>query len=133
MQKKLLREKETFSADPWKKELRNRLVKCFVWSVVLYCAETWTLRRNEQKQLEAFEMCIWRRMDQVKWTNKITNAVVLQRVGEGRTMLELIKKRKINWLDHWLRKNYLLKDALEHGCANRHTEGKRFKFPHPLL
>ena len=32
------------------------------------------------------------------------NAVVLERVGEGRIMLELIRKRKRNWLGHWLRK-----------------------------
>ena len=31
------------------KELRKSLMKCFVWSVALYAAETWTLRRNEQK------------------------------------------------------------------------------------
>ena len=42
----------------------------FCWSVVLYGAETWVLRRNEQKQLEAFEMWIWRRMERVKQTNK---------------------------------------------------------------
>ena len=41
------------------------------------------------------------------------SAVVLERVEEGRIMLELIKKRKRNWLDHWLRRNCLLKDALE--------------------
>ena len=35
------------------KKLRKRLVKCFVWSVVLYGAETWTLRRNKQKRLTA--------------------------------------------------------------------------------
>ena len=52
------------------KELRKRLVKCFVWSVVLYDAETWTLRRNEQKLLEAFKMWIWRRTERVKWTDK---------------------------------------------------------------
>ena len=28
-------------------------------------------------------------------------AVVIERVGEGRIMLELIKKRKRNWLGHW--------------------------------
>ena len=28
------------------------------------------------------------------------NAVVLERVGEGRTILKLIKKRKRNWLGH---------------------------------
>ena len=32
------------------------------------------------------------------------NAVVLERVGEGRIMLELIRKRKRNWLGHWLRR-----------------------------
>ena len=32
-------------------------------------------------------------------------------------MLELIKKMKRNWLGHWLRRNCLLKDALE-GIVN---------------
>ena len=49
----------------------------------------------------------------MKWTDKIKNAIVLERVGEGRIMLFLIKKRKINWLGHWLRRNCLLNDALE--------------------
>ena len=51
------------------KELRKRLVKSFVWSVTLYSAVTWTLRRNEQKRLEVFEMWIWRRMERIKWTD----------------------------------------------------------------
>ena len=37
----------------------------------MYGAETWTLRWNEQKQLELFEMWLWRRMESVKWTDKI--------------------------------------------------------------
>ena len=41
------------------------------------------------------------------------NAVVVEKVGEGRIMLELIRKRKGNLLGHWLRRNCLLKDALE--------------------
>ena len=40
-------------------------------------------------------MWVWRRMESVKWTDKIKNAVVLERVGEGRVMLELIRKRSI--------------------------------------
>ena len=47
-----------------------------------------------------------------KMDGQIKNAVVLERVGEGRIMLELMKKRKRNWLDYWLRMNCLLKDAL---------------------
>ena len=44
--------------------------------------------------------------------HKIKNAVVLERVREGKIMKKLIKTRKINWLVHWLRRNCLLKDAL---------------------
>ena len=62
-------------------------------------------------------------MERVKWTDKIKNAVVLERVGEGRVMLELIKKRKRNWLGHWLRRNYLLKDTLK-GMIN----GKKVRY-----
>ncbi|KAJ4445717.1 hypothetical protein ANN_12402 [Periplaneta americana] len=93
-----LRDTSTF-CGPLEKELRKRLVKCFVWSVVLYEAETWTLRRNEEKRLEAFEMWICRRMKCVKWTDRIRNEAVLERVGEERMMLKLIRKRKkIDWV-----------------------------------
>ena len=88
----------------------------------MYGAKIWTLRQNEQKLLEAFEMWIWRRIERVKWTDKIKNAVVLERVVEGRIMLELLKKMKRNWLSHWLRRNCLLKCALE-GMVN----GKKFE------
>ena len=37
-------------------ELRKKLVKCYIWSVALHGAETWTLRAVDQK-LESFEMC----------------------------------------------------------------------------
>ena len=83
----------------------------------MYGAETWTLRKNEQKRLEAFEMWVCRRMERVKWRDKIKNAVVLEREEEGRTMLELIRKRKRNWLGYWPRRNCLLKDVLE-GLVN---------------
>ena len=35
-------------------ELRKKLVKCYIWSIALYGAETWTLRAVDQKQLESF-------------------------------------------------------------------------------
>ena len=58
-------------------------------------------------------------------TDKIKNAVVLERVGEGRIMLELIKKRKRNWLGHWLRRNSLLKDALQGMVNRKKVRGRR--------
>jgi hypothetical protein len=49
--------------------LRKELVKYYIWSIVLYGAETWALRKVDQKYLERFEMWCWRRMDKVVWTD----------------------------------------------------------------
>ena len=125
MEKEAFNKKISIFYGPLEKELRKRLVKCVMWSVTLYSAETWTLRRNEQKRLEAFEKWVWRRMERVKWTDKIKNSLVLKRVEKGRIMQELIKKRKRNWLDHWLRKNFLLKDALEGMVNGKKVRGRR--------
>jgi hypothetical protein len=34
--------------------LRKRPVRCYVWSIALYGAETWRLRATDQKHLENF-------------------------------------------------------------------------------
>ena len=51
------------------------------------------------------------------------NAVVLERVEEGR-ILELTKKRKINWLRHCLKRNCMLKDALDGMVNGKKVRGK---------
>ena len=50
--------------------------------------------------------------------------MLLEIVGDGRIMLELIKKRKRNWLGHWLRRNGLLKDALEGMIKEKRVRGR---------
>ena len=42
-------------------------------------------------------------------------------------MAELIKKRKINWLGHWLRRNCLLKDALGGMLKGKACGRKRYQ------
>ena len=37
--------------------LWKRLATCYIWSIALYGAGTWTLRKVDQKCLESFEMC----------------------------------------------------------------------------
>ena len=33
-------------------ELKMRIMKCLVWSVALYAAETWTLTQTDKKRLD---------------------------------------------------------------------------------
>jgi hypothetical protein len=62
------------------------LVRCYVWSIVLCGSETWTLRHLEGKYLESFEVWCWRRMEKIKWSEKVTNEQVLDRIGEKRAL-----------------------------------------------
>ena len=70
---------------------------CYIWSMALYCAETWTLRAADQKYLEIFEMWCWRRMEKISWTDHVRNEEVLLRVNEQRNILHEIRKQKANW------------------------------------
>jgi hypothetical protein len=63
-------------------ELRKKLVKCYIWSIALYGAESWTLRAVDQKHLESFEMWCCRRMGKISWTDHVRNEeVVLKSQG----------------------------------------------------
>jgi hypothetical protein len=76
------------------------LVKCYIWGIALYGAETWTLRVVDQKQLESFEMWCWRRIEKIRWTDYVRNEEVLLRGNEQRNILHEIRKRKANWIGH---------------------------------
>jgi hypothetical protein len=57
MAKAAFNKKRTLFTGTLDLELRKKLVKCYIWSIALYGAETWTLRAVDQKHLESFE--IW--------------------------------------------------------------------------
>jgi len=94
-------------------ELRKKLVKCYIWSIALYGAETGTLPAVDQKQLESFEMWCWRRMEKVSWTDCVRNEEVLLIFKEQRNILHEISKRKANSIGHILRRNCLLQQVIE--------------------
>jgi hypothetical protein len=102
--------------------LRKKLVKCYIWSIALCGAETWTLRKVDQKYLESSEMWCWRRMQKISWTDCVRNEEVLQRVQKERNILQRMKRRKANWIGHILRRNYLLKQVIK-GKIEGRTEG----------
>ena len=52
-------------------------------------------------------------MEKIKWSEKVTNEQVLYRIGEKRTLLNNILRRKTKWIGHILRINCLLHDAIE--------------------
>ena len=54
--KKAFMDKNKLFVNSFNLELRKRMIKCLVWRMTLYAAETWTLTKAERKRLEAFEV-----------------------------------------------------------------------------
>ena len=47
-----------------------RLVKAMVFPVVVYGCESWTVKKAEQRRIDAFELWCWRRLLRVPWTER---------------------------------------------------------------
>jgi hypothetical protein len=67
--------------------LMKKLIQCYIWSIGLYGAETWAIRKVVQKCLESFEMWCCRKMKMIIWTDRVINEEVLHRVKEDRNII----------------------------------------------
>ena len=69
-------------------------------------------------------MWYWRRMEKVKWPEKITNEV-LKYIDEKSMLLNNILRRKVNWIHNILRRNYPLRDSSEGQMTQVKGVGRR--------
>jgi len=100
MAKAAFNKKKTLFTSKLDLNLRKKLVKCYIWSMAFYGAETWTLGR-------------WRKMQKISWNDHVRNEEVLLGVNKQRNILHEIRKRKVNWIGHILRRNCHLKQVIE--------------------
>ena len=94
-------------------DLKKQIVKCLVWGVALYAAETWKLTQADRSKLEAFKTCILRRMEKISWVDKNTNEEIMNMVQEDRKILNTMRCHKHKSMGHVLRHDGLLCDVLE--------------------
>jgi len=69
-------------------------------------------------------MWIWRKMEKISWTAKVSNSEVLNRVKENRCIISKINQRKRRWLGHVLWHDVLLRDVLEGRMTGKRTRGR---------
>ena len=98
-------------------------MKCLVWSVALYAAETWTLMQTDKRRLEAVEMWIWRRTAGL--IKLLMGKFSVTTVNEDRQILNSIWQRKHRWNDHVLRHDGLLHEITEGRMKGKPTRGRR--------
>ena len=108
------------------------MVKALVWSVALYGSETWTLRKDNVKRIQAFEMWIWRKMEKNSWTAHVSNKEILSLVQEQRSLIHVIKQRQANGIGHVLghedcTRLYCVSEDCTRGEDRRKTDTRKTK------
>jgi hypothetical protein len=74
-----------------------------VKSVLLYACETWKTSNQITRRLQTFINKCLRQITNIKWTDKITNEE-LWRITKQKPIEIQIKRRKLKWMEHTLRK-----------------------------
>ncbi|KAI5743314.1 hypothetical protein M8J77_016763 [Diaphorina citri] len=105
---------------------RIRVLKCYVFSVLLYGVEIWTLTEEMSRCLEAFEFWCYRRMLRISWIYHVSNETVLERMQKQPEIRNTVKQRKTSYLGHILRnpKNELLQTIIKGEIAGRRGRGR---------
>ena len=69
-----------------------RVMRAYVWFVLLYGCECWTLTKDTEKRLEAIEMWFIRGITKISWTKRKTNAEVMNMASYKRSLIKTIRK-----------------------------------------
>jgi hypothetical protein len=105
-------------------QTRKSFIKPYIWSVLLYGCETWTLKKYEMERLKVMEMWIWRRTTRTARTENKRNDSILQEICEERNIIVAIMKRKMKFIGHLLRHNYFFTSILEGTIIGKRPSGK---------
>lgn len=106
---------------------RVRLARCYVFSVLLYGVESWTLTQKMSDRLEAFEMWVYRRILKISWTDRVSNVKVLRLLNKKTEILNTIKRRKLQYFGHIMRndKYQLLQLLIQGKIQGKRPPGRR--------
>ena len=80
------------------------LVKDMVFPVVMYGCESWTLKKVEQRRIDAFELWCWRRLLRVPWTARRSNQSILKEISPEYSLEGLMLKLKLQYFGHLMQR-----------------------------
>ena len=122
---------------PWKKSCDNldsilksrditlprkvHVVKAMVFPVVMYGCESWTIKKAEDRRIDAFELWCWIRRLRIPWTARRSNQSILKEISPGCSLEGLMLKLKLQYYGHLMRRV----DSLEKSLMLRGIGGRR--------
>ena len=98
-----------------------RLVKAMVFPLVMYECESWTMKKVERQRIDAFELCCWRRLLRVLWTERRSNQSILKEISPEYSLEGLMLKLKLQYFGHLMQRT----DTFENTLMLGKIEGRR--------
>ena len=106
------------------KPTKVHLFKAMVFPVVMYGCESWTVKKAEDRRIDAFELWCWRRLLRVPWTARRSNQSILKEINPGISLEGMMLKLKLQYFGHLMRRfDSLEKTLMLGGIGGRRRRG----------
>ena len=99
------------------------LDKAMIFPVVRYGCDSWAIKKDERKRIDAFALWCWRRLLRVPWTAKRSNQSIPKEINPECSLEGLLLKLKLRYFGHLMRRA----DSSEKPVVLGKIEGKRKK------
>jgi len=101
-----------------------KLMKRCIRSFAVFGSEPRTVGKNEERVVNVFETCSWRRMLKTNWTDRIPNDEVFQRAKEERLLLKIVQNGRHSLIGHTVRHNEFVVNILEEAIFGKNALGR---------
>ena len=102
------------------------LVKAMVFPIVMYGCESWTTKKAECRNIDAFELWCWRRLLRVLWTKRRPSQSILKEISPECSLEGLMLKLKLQYLGHFMQRvDSLEKTVMLGGIGGRRRRGRQ--------
>ena len=81
-----------------------RLVKAMVFPVVMHGWKSWTVKKAECREIDAFELWCWRRLLRVPWSVRRSNQSILKEISHGCSLEGIMLRLKLQYFGHLMQR-----------------------------
>jgi hypothetical protein len=117
---------KTFFSSKLDWNLRNKLIKCHIWSIAFYSAGYWILQKVYQKYQESSKCGAgkgWISIGPIVWKM----GFYVRRAKKERDILNTTRRRKFKLIGYILRRNFLMKHTVLGKIESTRRLGRRRK------
>ena len=88
------------------------LAKLWLFQLVMYGCESWTIKMAKHQRIDTFELWCWRRLLKVPWTARRSNQSILKEISPEYSLEGLMLKLKFQYFGHLMQKTNSLEKPL---------------------